>query len=323
MPGLKLTDRSKAGVMAYFQTIIKNKQVIVGQQCSETADMALNYRKSFQSLFDSTGKYPALLGLEYGYFPGIDLIATNQYAINHWNKGGLVTISWHADCPWTDGYNVRWNSAKNKTVIDVNKLLKNAPASKEKANYRTELSKIAAALKQLKDKGVIVLWRPFHEVNGTWFWWGVNDQSVPSNQKDYQALWQDMYRAFTIDYALNNLIWIYSPFTPLGNAPLGSMYPGDNFVDMVAVDSYPITPEFNDYDSLRKFKKLVINGEVGPAKAAFGNFDEMAVLNIFKGRAAYFLQWHSWNNAKVAIVDNLKYKEMMNDPAAITLDKIK
>jgi beta-mannanase len=101
------------------------------------------------------------------------------------------------------------------------------------------------------------------------------------------------------------------------------MYPGAGWVDIVGVDHYTKVPEFKEYDELKRLNKLIVNGEIGPHKDSYGRFDEMEVLKLMKGKAAYFLQWHSWNNAKVAIVDNLNYKELMNDPDAITLDKIK
>jgi mannan endo-1,4-beta-mannosidase len=203
-PVPKLTDRSKSGIIVYLNSIIKIHQVIVGQQCSETPDVALSYKNNFQSLYDSSGRYPALLGLDYGWFKNTDLAATNHFAINHWRAGGLVTICWHAACPWRDIYNVRFNSIENKDSIDLSKLLKDAPNSKAKNKYRSELMRIAAALKQLKDSGVIVLWRPFHEMNGSWFWWGVNDNKEPTNQGDYKALWKDMYETFFKDFGLDN-----------------------------------------------------------------------------------------------------------------------
>jgi mannan endo-1,4-beta-mannosidase len=320
----KLTDRSKKGILSYFKTIVKNKQVIVGQQCSESTDVASSYKKYFQRLFDSTGHYPALIGLDYGYFENINLPQTNDYAIKQWQQGGLVTISWHADCPWTDGYNVRWDPIVNKDVIDFKKLLKDAPDSKEKTIYRAELNTIAKALKQLKSTGVIVLWRPFHEMNGNWFWWGANVITNPTNTKDYAALWIDMYKTLTVDYGLDNLIWIYAPNKGSRySAAIDALYPGDKYVDLVALDNYPQTPEFNDYPEMLKFGKPVTNGETGPQNDFYGRFDEVKVLNVFKGKAPYFLQWHSWTNAKVAIVDNLHAKELMNDAAAVTLDKIR
>ncbi|CAN5695314.1 hypothetical protein BH10BAC2_BH10BAC2_14350 [soil metagenome] len=321
----KLTDRSKKGLLAYFQTIVKNNQVIVGQQCSETPDAGLEYKTQFNRLYDSCGKYPALIGLEYGYFVNVDLPKANEVAIDHWKKRGLVTISWHADNPFTDGYDVRWNPINHKDSIDVKMLLKAAPASKEKSNYRNELNKVADALKQLKQAGVMLLWRPFHEMNGAWFWWGPNDSKAPTNIEDYQALWKDMYETFTKEFGLDNLIWVYSPFTPEGNVmpSVTAFYPGDKYVDIVAVDVYPKAPQFNDYNDLKKLGKPVTNGEIGPANESFGIFDELELLKTLKGKAPYFLQWSSWTGAKVNIVDNLNYKEMMNDSAAITLDKIK
>lgn len=73
---------------------------------------------------------------------------------------------------------------------------------------------------------------------------------------------------------------------------------------------------------MKVFNKIIVNGEIGPSDESYGKFNEIEVLNTFKGKAAYFLQWHSWTNAKVSISDNLNFKEMMNDPSAITLDKM-
>jgi mannan endo-1,4-beta-mannosidase len=203
--------------------------------------------------------------------------------------------------------------------------LKAAPSSDEKTNYRNELNKVGQALKQLKQAGVMVLWRPFHEMNGAWFWWGPNDVKAPTNMQDYRALWKDMYETFTKDFGLDNLIWVYSPFGPEANfiAPVNAFYPGDKYVDMVALDVYPKSPQFQDYNVLKKLNKPVTNGEIGPSNVSFGSFDELELLKTLQGNTPYFLQWSSWEGAKVNIVENLHYKEMMNNPAAITLDKIK
>ncbi|WP_159474962.1 glycosyl hydrolase [Dyadobacter sp. 3J3] len=317
-------NRTRSVVFDYLKKVIENNQVIIGQQCSETANIAADYAKHFKGIYDLTEKYPALLGLEYGYFSNVNISLNNQYAIEHWKKGGLVTISWHADNPWKDGYNVRWNSETNKDTIQVRQLLKSAVASPARTNYRNELEKVGAALKELKNAGVIVLWRPFHEVNGNWFWWGINNSKNPTNQADYQMLWRDMHDTFTNEFGLDNLLWVYSPSAPgTWVPPVDVMYPGDAYVDLVGTDIYSKTPDFQDYGALKKLNKIVVNGEIGPSNEGYGKFDQMAVLNAFKGKAAYFLQWHSWTNAKVGIKDNLNFKEMMNDPAAITLDKMK
>ncbi|MCF2446750.1 glycoside hydrolase family 26 protein [Dyadobacter sp. CY345] len=321
---LSAANRTRSDVLNYLKKVIENNQVIVGQQCSESPNIPADYAKHFKSIYDLTGKYPALLGLDYGYFSNVNMTLNNQYAVEHWKKGGLVTFSWSADNPWKDGYNVRWNSETNKDTIQVRQLLKSAAASQARTNYRNELEKVGAALKELKNAGVIVLWRPLHEVNGSWFWWGVNNTKQPTNQADYQMLWKDMHDTFTNEFGLDNLLWVYSPSAPgTWVPPVDVMFPGEAYVDLVGTDQYSITPDFKDYDVLKKLNKIVVNGEIGPSNEGYGKFDQMAVLNAFKGKAAYFLQWHSWTNAKVGIKDNLNFKEMMNDPAAITLDKMK
>jgi len=263
--------------------------------------------------------------VEYGYTPKNDLSHINHYAIKHWNKGGLVTITWHADNPWIDGYNCRWNTINNKASINFRELLKNAPESKVKTSYREELHNVGKALKQLQDSGVMVLWRPFHEMNGPWFWWGANDLKSPTNNKDFERLWKDMYETFTHDLGLKNLIWVYGA-NAVGDgkwtASVSAMFPGSRYVDIAGSDIYSKVPEFEDIEALKKLGKPIVICEVGPAEESYGKFDEREIIKAFRGKAGWFLQWSSWKNARVAIRDNMYYNEMMHDPSAITLDKL-
>jgi mannan endo-1,4-beta-mannosidase len=199
--------------------------------------------------------------------------------------------------------------------------LRNAPDSEEKSNYRKELMSVGNALKQLKQQGIIVLWRPFHEMNGSWYWWGANERTNPSNRTDYLALWEDMYDTFTKELKLDNLIWVYGPNASSEGytQPVDYYYPGAKYVDIVGVDIYSKLPEFKDYETLKKLNKIVVVSEIGPSKEGYGKYDEMEIIAKLMGKAAWFLQWHSWKDADVAIIDNLRFKEMMNSPSAITL----
>lgn len=64
------------------------------------------------------------------------------------------------------------------------------------------MDKVGAALQELQNQGVTVLWRPFHEFDGKWFWW------CKGGPEYFVRLWQLMYRHFTQDLGLNNLIWV-------------------------------------------------------------------------------------------------------------------
>jgi len=74
-----------------------------------------------------------------------------------------------------------------------------------------------------------VLWRPFHEMNGGWFWWGAKKPAV------FIQLWRQMFDYFTIQKKLNNLLWVYAANT---GGRTADYYPGDGYVDLVGVDAY-------------------------------------------------------------------------------------
>lgn len=319
-----ITNRNKDGVLGYLASLKSANRVIIGQQCGDGDDALVDYNNYVEALFTQSTKYAGLLGVDYGWKATNNYSLVNQLLINHWNARGLVTISWHADNPWVSGYDVRWNSVSNKNSINLNSLLKNAPSSTEKNNYRTELSTIATALVQLKNAGVVVIWRPFHEMNSDWFWWGINSyNSVPSNVTDFMNLWKDMYDTFTNDYGLDNLIWTYSPsMKESWNADIAAYYPGNNFVDLVGEDYYGTSPDFPDFPALNSLGKTTVLCEAGPSSNNYGNWDEMSLLNTLKGKAAYFLQWKSWTGAKVAIIDNKNSVIMMKNSAALTRDRL-
>jgi len=315
-----LTVRTRTSIISYLKSVIANNSIIVGQQKAVDGDAP---QHTVESLRLQTGNAPALIGYEYGWNSHNRVDRVNLDVMKQWNSGGLVTISWHADNPFTPGYSPRWNSVAHKDSIDLKALLKNAPDSYAKSSYRKELEKVGNALLDLKNKGVVVLWRPFHEMNGSWFWWGINDLKNPTNQADYIALWVDMYNYFTNDLKLNNLIWVYSPNDSPDENTLSYRYPGSQYVDVVGIDIYSNNiSEFKDYNKLLKFNKPIAICEVGPKSDAYGKMNELDIINTFKGKAAYFLQWSSWVNARVSIVDNMFSKEMMQNKDAVTLEKL-
>lgn len=319
-----LKDRSTDGILTYFAELINDEKVLVGQHCGDGPDQIADYFETYvEGLQQESEKYVGLLGGDLGWY--ISASYPVDKLIEFWNDGGLVSVSWHADNPFTDAYEVRINSVENRGVIDFSKLLKDAPASSAKDSYRNELDLVASALVKLKEAGVVVLWRPFHEMNGDFFWWGIDayNNNSQTNIADYEALWRDMYETFTDDYDLDNLIWVYSAVPTLSwNAVSTAYYPGDDVVDLVGLDYYGLAPGFPDFDILNALGKTVVMSESGPIDEGYGMWDMTEHVDQLKGKGAYFLQWHSWDGAQVAIKDNLKVQEMMDSDEAITRDEI-
>jgi len=132
----------------------------------------------------------------------------------------------------------------------------------EYAATEHDLDVIAAELEVLRDAHVPVLWRPLHEANGRWFWWGAG------GPEPFKQLWRMMYENFTLKHHLNNLIWVFSPGA---ETDLAAWYPGDAYVDIIGQDHYPLDgnhgPAKDVFDELVRMsggKKLVALGENGP-----------------------------------------------------------
>jgi mannan endo-1,4-beta-mannosidase len=320
-----LNDRSAEGIVAYMAEIIGQGYVISGQHCGDGDNIESKYA-DVEKLFEATGQKPALIGADYGWKWDNDFEIINRRLVEHWNSGGLVTISWHADNPFSDGtrFNPRINTIEHKEKIDLSLLLGSAPGNEARERYHKELNIVIGQLKYLHEQGVTVMWRPFHEMNGNWFWWGTdsfgNDQA---NIEAFHNLWIDMYEMFTLDHGLTNLVWIYSPHAETQwTTNVELYYPGHEYVDLVGVSSYSAVPEINDYEALKALGKPLVMSEIGPGRDSYGNYDQALIPEVFSGRAAYFLQWHSWRNAKVSIVDNLNYDVLMNDARIINLEDL-
>ena len=91
--------------------------------------------------------------------------------------------------------------------------------------FTSDMAAVAGYLKLLKDAGIPVLWRPFHEAAGKWFWWGKDAAS-------HKAMWIAMFNYFKAQ-GLDNLIWVWT--TETGDE---DWYPGDQYVDIIGRDIY-------------------------------------------------------------------------------------
>jgi len=287
----------------------KDKRVLSGQflNFAPNATLALP-----EAIHQASGKWPAYIGVDYMDFKtkGIDTGVANQVAIDYWRQGGLVELNVHLPDPT----NPAGGGLRDKGV-DLAGLV--APGTPANAAWLLELDQIAAGLRQLDDAGVVVLWRPFHEMSGGWFWWGAKPPA------DFVALWRQMFAYFTDVKHLHNLIWVYGPNA---GGKAGAYYPGDAYADMVGLDAYTDfvdTDHIKGFDALLKTGKPAGFGEFGPhgAKNPPGTFD---YTQFAAGIAANFPQavfFMSWND-KWSPAENLDAKEFYNDPSIITRDDL-
>lgn len=189
-------------------------------------------------VYDMVEDYPAVYGfdiggIEHGDSQNLDSVPfelMRDLMIEAYSKGGIITVSWHTDNPVTDGDS--WDQTPA-----VAQILAGGEVSDK---YDLWLDRVAEFLKSVKHRGrqVPVIFRPYHEMNGAWFWWGDPHTSV----QDYVTLWKYTVKKLRDDHKLHNLLYTYSPNKLNPNDYYMKLYPGDDYVDILGIDIY----DFND-----------------------------------------------------------------------------
>ncbi len=248
-------------------------------------------------IFSASGKYPAMRGLDY---MNDDFDGVNERALAWWNKGGLVTICWHTGADFSGA----WEDAMNDEIPDWNKAL--TEGTPEYQALLDGMDKAAKALKELQEHGVTVLWRPFHEFDGGWFWWG------KGGNKNFKKLWRLMYTRYTDYWQLNNLIWVLG-FSHNGE-DIRPWYPGDKYCDIVGADSYDGGAQPELYQAVQKVRaknKPLVFHECGANPTAEA---------LQQTPWLWFMTWHTEylteNNTPEAI------KQLYNSDYMITLEEL-
>ncbi len=218
-------------VYDYLKDVWAGDNCITGQMESTwmgSPDYEMNY------IYDCTDRYPAIRGLDFMHN---DFAGVVKRAKEWWEKGGIVTICWHTGSDFASGYN-----ESLKTELDWENAF--TPGTKEYDKLLADMDRAVPFLQQLEDAGVPVLWRPFHELDGGWFWWSRGGSEY------FVHLWQLMYSRYVDYWGLDNLIWVLGYSHNGGD--LGAWYPGDDYVDLIGGDSYDKGANKSLYEDVSK-----------------------------------------------------------------------
>lgn len=294
-------------ILEYFQQLQASPELrlLSGQFCSFGSDARL---EAAEKIFRATGRWPALISVDYTDFGRnwLDTRTPNRLLLDYWHAGGLVSVGVHLNNPArADGGG--WRD-KGTNLSDL--LVTGTPIYDR---WMRQLDDLAAGLQALQAAGVVVLWRPFHEMNGGWFWWGAQPPAT------FIKVWRQMFAYFTQRKGLHNLIWVYSPNK---GAHPADYYPGDGYADLVGLDVYTdfIDPaHVKGYDEVAGIGKPFGFTEYGPHGASDppGDYDFRrftAGLAEHFPRTRFFLNWDlKWNPA-----ENRFAREFYTDPRVIT-----
>ena len=273
----------KAKKLLNYLSETAGKSIITGQHTQTNPMEEIDYIRS------KTGKEPLLRGFEMlAYSPNINYQDASEECLTEvyenrntmetalcWAKEsqGIVTLSFHWFSP-IGGHDKSFY-AKN-TDFDASKIL--IDGTPERTAFYHDMDVIAAELKKFQDADIPVLWRPFHESDGDWFWWGAKGPKVA------KELYQLMFDYYTKEYHLDNLLWVW-------NCRLAEGYPGDEYVDVISVDIY--LEKYIKTDYQEDYKKLIeatTRNKVA-ALAEVGYIPNIEMLEQSHTPWAYYMTW--------------------------------
>lgn len=195
-------------------------------------------------------------------------------------EGHIVSMVWHwnapsglldtADQAWWRGFYA------DASTFDVSAALTN-PNGNDYQLILRDIDAIAVELRKFDQAGIPILWRPLHEAEGAWFWWGAKGPDA------YKQLWKLLFDRLTRHHGLHRLIWVLTVEDP-------AWYPGNEWVDVIGVDAYPedrTSPLLDRWQPLRDR----FDGVKPIALTEFGGVPDIEKMQRLGVWWAWFCSW--------------------------------
>lgn len=222
--------------LLYNLKSISQKGFMFGHQDDPLYGIGWNGDTARSDVKSVVGDYPGVMGFDIGNIElssnqsldNVWFTSIRQEIINQYNRGGMSTISWHLSNPLTDGDS--WDVDTKGVVTSI------LPGGEKHDKFMEWMQTVADFFNSLTtDDGikVPVLFRPWHEHTGSWFWWGKDLCTA----EEYKQLWI-MTHDFLTQQGVNNLLYAYSPDSQGPGDIYMERYPGDDYVDLLGFDCY-------------------------------------------------------------------------------------
>ncbi len=262
-----------------------------------------------------TGSHPAVIGIDFSGLSGRSKEAIEKTketlrknVVDTYERGGVTTVAWHFSNPASRG-GFYWRDSISAKAIEMIK-----PGGSHHQQYKEILQTIGSFANSVRAKDgklAPMLFRPYHEFDGDWFWWGKGHCS----REDFISVWQ-----FTVSYlrdtlGVHNFIYVFSPdnkFT--SEEEYLERYPGNDFVDMVGTDNYGDFGRNDKYNLEAGLKKLKIVSDFALKNNKLAAFTEtgletipnttwwtetlLKTLKAEKMQLCYVLVWRNDRNSK-------------------------
>ena len=263
------TDSTKA-LAAYLTGLRADDKVLFGHQNSTFRSVRDNGNTS--DIKDITGSEAGLFGIDTLSLAGTECASENplkasiEASKKAYEGGSIISLSCHmpnftnakitatgdAEHPY-DFSKCDFSESKDLTPC-ADYILEGGEYN---AQYNAYLDIIAEYALKLQNENVPILFRPFHENSGGWFWWGTS-----TSADSYRAIWRYMVNYLQAK-GVHNLLYVYSPNGPIDSeSDYLSRYPGDAYVDVLGFDYYDDYADASKYTGDTYFDALAKSCDV-------------------------------------------------------------
>ena len=217
---------------------IQKQGIMIGHQDDPMYGCSWSWEEGRSDVKEVCGDYPAVMGFDLGdmelgkdkNLDGVPFDRMRKEIVKQHERGGIVTLSWHSNNPVT-GKNA-WDFEGDA----VSKILPGGKLNKEFSSWLGKITDFILSLKTADGKKVPVIFRPWHEMSGGWFWWGEGRCTTEQYKKLYRYTHDFMMRR-----GCTNIVWAYSPNLADQTETVEhyeKYYPGDDVVDLIGIDIY-------------------------------------------------------------------------------------
>lgn len=275
------TAETKA-LFSNLRTIAKNHTLFGHQHATE-------YGHGWQGEVDRsdvksvTGSHPAVIGVDIMGFTGRPTEETQKAkndlrknVADTYNRGGVTTVAWHFSNPVSEG-GFYWKDSVSRPAVRY--IIPGGEAHEKYKVILKEIGEWANSVKGSDGKTVPMIFRPYHEFDGDWFWWGRSHSTVD----EFKALWR-----FTVSYlrdsvGVHTFLYAFSPDNRFTTEEVFlERYPGDEWVDMVGMDNYGDMGR-DGYNVTRAAQKLKIVSDYAKKAGKLAAFTETGLESVPNG----------------------------------------
>lgn len=291
---------------------LQKQGVMVGHQDDPVYGRSWHWDEGRSDVRDLVGSYPAVMGFDLGMIEldstrnldGVPFERMRREIVAQHERGGIVTLSWHPRNPVTG------ESAWTKTPGMGHHLAPGGAYHEKMCGWIDRVAAFVGSLRRADGTPVPVVFRPWHEMSGDWFWWGTASMTAT----ELQDLYRLTHDRLTRHARLTNVVWAYSPNLTLPDSEQHymSFYPGDEYVDLMGIDIYDFdhddaayTRHLRDELSLlagvgRKHGKLVALTETGAQTLPNARWFTQVFWPVARQfPISYVLFWrNAWDNDK-------------------------